>query len=47
MCKNYYNDCFSRQGCLHCYTESYMKQYSDDNFLYCPGVHCTNESCIE
>jgi hypothetical protein len=24
-----------------------MSQYSDNSFLYCPGIHCTFESCIE
>lgn len=47
MCKNCYNDSISIDGPLYCYTKSYMKQYSDNSFLCCPGIHCTIESCFE
>jgi hypothetical protein len=48
MCINCYKECFKdRRGCFHCYTTKYMKKYSDNNYLYCPAVHCTTESCIE
>jgi hypothetical protein len=43
-----YEQCFNdRRGCCHCYTTDYMKNYSDNDFLFCPATHCTIESCVE
>lgn len=48
MAKSCYNQCFTDQrSCCHCYTKNYMNQYSDNEYLYCPGSHCTITSCEE
>ena len=46
MCNICYNDCNSEIEYFHCYSKKYSEIYSD-NFLCCPGVYCTIESCIK